>query len=111
MQVELQRPPPVRFFCLRYLRLRTAPVSVKRGVCDECERPVIGYMSLPPMPVVMLPSYLYADKEALPSPSGHIFYHSRTKDVHDALPKVEGFWPSELAAVAWMVPKLLRSIA
>jgi hypothetical protein len=33
----------------------------------------------------------------LPDPAMHIFYHRRVREVRDEVPKVSGYWRSELA--------------
>jgi hypothetical protein len=61
------------------------------------------------MGVTFVPARLWSDADLLPAPSGHIFYHSRTIDVPDALPKVSGLVASELAATRWILSGLFGS--
>jgi hypothetical protein len=91
-----------------YIRRRYFPVSVKRGVCPECNDPIIGQMKPSPLPLTFVPSARYVDQDIVPAAVGHIFYDSRVDDIDDDLPKVEGFIRSELAAARWIVPRLLR---
>lgn len=74
------------------------PPALRRGLCESCKSPVAGFLTL--MPLVQLafvPSRNVADQTALPPPAVHIFYHRRVQDSPDALPKVSGYWASELA--------------
>ena len=93
---------------LRFERHLWFPASVKRGLCSGCDAPVVGYLQAPVAGISFIPSARWEDADALPAASGHINYHSRAADVHDALPKVEGVIRSELQATAWMLPRLLR---
>jgi len=36
-------------------------------------------------------------------PGAHIFYHRRIADEHDSLPKISGYWRSELAVTKMML--------
>jgi hypothetical protein len=92
---------------LRWERHRWLPVSVRRGVCGTCGAPVLGRLQVPPAMLTFVPARVWDDPGALPPSSGHIFWQSRVADVDDDLPKVEGFWTSELTATGWMLPRLL----
>lgn len=92
---------------LDYKRYRRFPTSVKRGFCQSCDRPVVGHLTVPPSFITFCPVAVFGDSVALPESAGHIFYQSRVTDVDDELPKVSGFWRSELAATSWMLPRLL----
>jgi hypothetical protein len=59
---------------------------------------VIGFLRLAPfLQLAFVPTTNFADPAALPPPGAHIFYHRRVDDVNDSLPKISGYWPSELA--------------
>jgi len=45
----------------------------------------------------------------MPAPSLHIFYRSRVADVDDALPKLNGYWPSQTATTQLILSRTLRS--
>ncbi|MEO0324159.1 MAG: hypothetical protein AAF447_14455 [Myxococcota bacterium] len=93
---------------LRFERHIWLPASVKRGLCGQCDAPVVGYLQVPVAGISFIPSTTWEDRGALPASSGHLNYHSRAADVDDGLPKVEGVLRSELRATAWMLPRLLR---
>jgi len=81
------------------------PPALRRSTCDSCGAPVVGFLRLAPfLQLAFSPSANFPSQELLPPPSVHIFYHSRVKDVDDELPKITGYWASELA-----VTKLLFS--
>lgn len=44
----------------------------------------------------------------LPAPTIHIFYHRRVADVQDPLPKVSGYWRSELAVSRLVLSGIAR---
>ena len=76
------------------------PPAVRRGTCPACGAPVLGYLRLAPfVQLGFVASRNFSDAAALPAPSTHIFYHRRVADVADALPKVSGYWPSEIAVI------------
>lgn len=91
---------------LRYKHHSWFPSSVNRGVCRHCERPVLGRLNLPPLPVTLVPTQRWVDPTELPPPSGHIFYHSRVADISDELPKTSGLVGSELAATRYILSGL-----
>ena len=93
---------------LDYRHYNWLPVSINRGICRSCRRPVIGHSTIPPMGVSFLPAYVWGDQDVLPAPLGHLFYHRRVAEIDDGLPKVEGLIASELSATAWLLPRLLR---
>jgi hypothetical protein len=48
------------------------------------------------MPLAFVPSQNFSRAAELPAASGHIFYDRRVADIEDGLPKVSGYWPSEV---------------
>jgi hypothetical protein len=55
-------------------------------------------MALGPLKIFsFVPTRNFERPSELPSASHHIFYQSRVADISDAIPKVSGYWPSELA--------------
>jgi hypothetical protein len=40
--------------------------------------------------------------------SAHIFYHRRIADEHDSLPKISGYWRSELAVTKLILASSFR---
>jgi hypothetical protein len=74
------------------------PPAIRRATCDACGLPVIGFLRLAPfVRLAFSQAPNFPDQSALPPPSVHIFYHSRVHDVDDNLPKIAGYWSSELA--------------
>ena len=91
---------------LQFSRHRPPP-NVNRGICASCEEPAIGFMTLAPgFKIALLPTLMLRNPDDAPEPSLHIFYHSRTADVDDALPKHNGYWRSELAIMRQILSKL-----
>ncbi len=81
------------------------PPALRRATCDACGAPVIGFLRLAPfVRLAFSVATNFSDQSLLPQSSVHIFYHSRVQDVDDSLPKISGYWPSEIA-----VTKLLFS--
>jgi hypothetical protein len=74
------------------------PPALRRATCDSCGAPVVGFLRLVPfVQLAFSQGANFADQSLLPPTSFHIFYHSRIKDVDDELPKISGYWASELA--------------
>jgi len=83
------------------------PELVQRGRCSKCSHPVMEKVAVPLMPkLTIIPSSMFADKSALPSPSMHIFYDKRIADVNDQVKKYSGFMASQMAFSS----KLIRSL-
>ncbi len=75
-----------------------APPALQRSTCDACGAPVIGFLRLAPfVRLAFSQAANFSEQSVLPLPSVHIFYHSRGLDVDDDLPKISGYWSSELA--------------
>ncbi len=86
-------------------RKHRPPPALRRATCNTCGGPVMGFLRLAPfVQLAFSQCGNFSDQSVLPPPSVHIFYHSRTKDVDDELPKISGYWASEMA-----VTKLLFS--
>ena len=92
---------------VEWVRKHKFPVSVHRGVCQECSKPVLGRLQVPTPGLSFIATANWSDRSTLPPPSGHIFYRSRVVEVDDPLPKVEGWLGSELAVPAWALPRML----
>ena len=87
-----------------------APPALRRGTCGTCGAPVVGFLRLAPfLQLAFVPSANFADQAALPNPAAHIFYHRRVTDASDNLPKVSGYWPSELTVTKLVVGSMFRS--
>lgn len=85
------------------------PPALRRGTCASCGAPVVGFLRLAPfVQLAFVPSRNFPDPTALPSPSTHIFYHRRVDDVNDTLPKISGYWPSELAVTRMVLGSIIH---
>ena len=92
---------------IEFKRYRPPPAA-RRGHCRSCSAPVVEFLRLAPfVQLAFVPSKLFPDQGALPPPALHIFYHRRLGDIADDLPKVRGYWASELA----VMKRVLASIA
>jgi hypothetical protein len=99
--VALPEDNPVQFKQYR------APPALQRGTCASCGAPVAGFLSLAPfLKLAFVPSANLPDPAALPKPQAHIFYHRRLADAADGLPKISGYWPSQLAVTRLVVGTL-----
>ena len=103
--VQLPEPCDIEF---RRYRL---PPALRRGTCPECQAPVLGFLRLAPlMQLAFVPTRNLLEQESLPEPAMHVFYHRHVAEVLDALPKIEGYWPSELAVTRLVMSGLLRPV-
>jgi hypothetical protein len=81
-------------------RTHRPPPAVRRGTCNACLAPVAGFVGLgESTSLAFVPARNLEAIDALPAPAAHVFYDCRTEPVDDALPKYEGYWRSELAAL------------
>ncbi len=86
-----------------------SPPALSRGLCPSCNAPMVGFMSLlPRVGVAFIASHNFADTTVLPKPTRHIFYHRRVGEVADTIPKISGYWPSELAVVKLVIGSMFR---
>jgi hypothetical protein len=77
------------------------PPALDRSVCAVCGQPAYGMFMLGPLrTLAFVPSANFGSASGLPAPVAHIFYHRRTADIDDALPKYSGYWRSEFAVCA-----------
>jgi hypothetical protein len=84
---------------IEFKRYRLPPAA-RRGRCRSCSAPVVEFLRLAPfLQLAFVPSKLFPNQSALPPPALHIFYHRRLADAADDLPKISGYWASELAAM------------
>ncbi|WP_298422882.1 GFA family protein [Rhodoblastus sp.] len=85
------------------------PPAVDRGLCSNCGDPVVGFLSAPPLPRRAFVPSKYLEAEPLArAPLRHIFYHRRVRDVADDIPKISGYWPSELFLIGMIYFGLFR---
>ena len=88
-------------------RRHRAPPALRRGACRECGAPVINLLGPHPIAVAFAPAHTFENRDALPRPSMHIFYERRVADVPDSIPKVSGYWPSEISVTRMIFGGLL----
>ena len=100
--VELPDSQRIQF---KHYRL---PPAINRGTCPSCGLPVVGFLRLAPfVQLAFVPAMNFPRGAGLPRPSAHIFYHRRVKDARDRLPKIGGYWPSELYATRLVLAGML----
>lgn len=79
-------------------RAHRSPKILQRGLCQQCQKPVIERLNVPLMPkLAIVPNTNIAAQEIIPAPACHIFYDRRVADIDDDLPKHSGYFPSEAA--------------
>ena len=88
--VDVPANQPIEF------RRYRPPPALRRGVCEKCGNPVIGFLRfVPGLVLAFVPSQNCPRPAELPTPDRHIFYDRRVADVSDNVPKVSGYWASE----------------
>jgi hypothetical protein len=71
---------------------------------------VLGFMRLAPfLRLLFVPTRNLKPNVGVPEASLHIFYHRRVDAVTDSLPKVSGYWRSELAVTRLILSGAARS--
>jgi hypothetical protein len=81
---------------IEFRRYRPPP-ALRRGICARCGNPVVAFLRLAPgLAIAFVPSQNFPRPAELPVPDRHIFYDRRVADVADAVPKLEGYWASQL---------------
>jgi hypothetical protein len=91
-----------------YIEYRRPGLLLKRGVCTQCEQPILAYMTLfPGLRLAFVPGNRYSNPNALvglPKPSAHIFFHRSDVEIDDGIGKYKGFIVSELV-ISWLIVK------
>ncbi|SHG80962.1 hypothetical protein SAMN04488068_1471 [Hydrocarboniphaga daqingensis] len=89
--------------------MRSSPYK-KTGKSGRALYPArVGFLALAPfVELAFVPAQNYPPSSPLPAPSLHIFYGSRVADVDDALPKVNGYCPSQIATTKFILSRTLR---
>jgi hypothetical protein len=86
-----------------------SPPAVQRGKCASCDQPIIEFLELPLLPsLAIIPSEHLPMGSFLAEPSSHIFYQSRVADIHDELPKHNGFITSQMTLSAKLIAGMVR---
>jgi hypothetical protein len=89
--IALPEDQPIEF------RRYRPPPALNRGTCAKCHSPVVGFLRLVPgLTVGFVPSQNFPRPAELPAPDFHMFYDRRVADVDDSVPKVSGYWASEM---------------
>ena len=102
--VELPPPESVRYGAYR------PPPAIQRGQCAVCGKPALEVMRLPALPqLAFVPTATVRDRDALPAPALHTFYHRRLADHDDGLPKFNRYWPSQIAFMWKLLGAMLRA--
>jgi len=92
---------------IQFKRYRLPP-AISRGTCPSCGLPVVGFLRLAPfVRLAFVPAMNFPRRTGLPRPSAHIFYHRRVRDAADRLPKISGYWPSELFVTKLILASML----
>lgn len=85
------------------------PPALDRGTCKACGKPAAGFLKgIPGLGLAFITADNFDDASILPKPLGHVFYHRKQAEVNDALPKVSGYFSSEIAVCKWALPRLLK---
>jgi hypothetical protein len=85
-----------------YKKHRLPPPNLSRGRCQNCGGPVVETWGTNPRKILFLPAVNFEKSNLLPAPVVHVFYEHRQNDVHDDVPKYEGYLKSQ-AAIARMI--------
>ncbi|MEM8541872.1 MAG: GFA family protein [Pseudomonadota bacterium] len=84
------------------------PPLLQRGNCTECGGVIIEKMRIPLLAnMTIIPTQTLRDRENLPAPSFHMFYHRRIADAVEKLPKHEGYLKSQMAFSAKVLASLV----
>ncbi len=88
------------------------PPALQRATCRACSAPLLGYLRLAPfVRLLFVPTRNIKPSSGVPEPSMHIFYHRRVQEATDSLPKICGYWRSELAVSRLILSGTVRSAA
>ena len=67
---------------IEFRRYRPPP-ALRRGVCEKCGNPVVGFLGfVPGFTLAFVPSQNFPRPTDLPKPERHIFYDRRVADVY-----------------------------
>lgn len=86
-----------------------SPPAVNRGVCPHCKKPVLAKLSLgPSLGMAFIPAANFPNSVKLPAAVFHTFYDRRIADIDDSIPKISGYWSSQLAVTKLALLSMLR---
>jgi len=84
------------------------PPLLKRGRCSDCGGVAIEEMTIPLLPrLTIIPLQTISQAAQLPPSSFHMFYHRRTADVEDTLPKHSSYISSQVRFSTSLLKSLL----
>jgi hypothetical protein len=98
--VVLPANQPVEF------RRHRPPPAMRRGTCSKCGNPVVNLLGMAPLTLASVPSQNFPRPAELPAPDRHIFYDRRVGDIADSIPKLEGYWASEVYVTRSILARL-----
>jgi hypothetical protein len=85
------------------------PPAMRRGICAKCGNPVVSLLGTAPAPALaFVPSQNFPRPAELPAPDRHIFYDRRVADIADTVPKLGGYWASEVHVTRTLFAELFR---
>jgi len=88
-----------------HIEYRRLGLLLKRGVCTQCEEPILAYMTLfPGVKLAFVPGNRYSAPSILPKASAHIFFHRSETKMDDDIAQYKGFIKSELV-ITWLILK------
>jgi hypothetical protein len=90
-----------------YKRWRKPP-NIRRGSCRHCGKPVIEYGPLDLL--VFVPTPNVQNQEALPPADLHIFYHRRHGKANDSVPKLSGYFRSNIGLLKLIAQRMRRGL-
>jgi hypothetical protein len=79
---------------IEFRRYRPPP-AMRRGTCAKCGNPVLSLLGRG-LALAFVPSQNFPRPGELPAPDRHIFYDRRVADISDNIPKITGYWASEV---------------
>ena len=93
---------------VRFKRYQTGFSPVQRGICERCHKPSFCRIKLAGLPEFLMVPTSAVSPHKRPSPSGHVYYHSRKADTEDACRKVNGHYLSQLYIALTAIKALLK---
>ncbi len=84
-------------------------LALDRLICEDCGKPLVSFMRwMPGFPLAMIPTRNLGEAGEALSPSMHIYYNSRVRDIDDGLPKYKTELGSMLACTPSFIGTMLR---
>ena len=101
-QIQSPVDPAIQF------KKHRSPPAVNRGLCPHCKKPVLAKLSLGPgIGMAFIPAANFPNSTKLPAAAFHTFYDRRVADIDDHTPKINGYWPSQLAVTKLALSSIL----